>query len=201
MTATPKQISRLAKEAICYYGETEDTDVFKHVVSVSKVIFDNSQKFIVNATNDELEKAIRLAVKLPQGEGVKVGEPLYPMIEEFNRQCIYTPASSDPKLADYKDLDTQSLAQYPNTILLSSNPNLKLEEKLAKYMQPKYHIDKANVYLLAKMEDEGVSATAINTSLDEQLCNKKDIVNKEPSTDSKSSGYKLWELYELDDCT
>ncbi len=144
--------------------------IYRHDLKVSKVTFDNSKYFLVNATNEELLNAIRVADKLPANKCVKVGEPLYPMIKILKNQKVSTPASNDPKLAELGELTLDDLTNYPNTINVVKAPSTEHEKSLLRY-DPEYrhqYLGLANCSLVKDMEDEGEATTA-KTSLIDQL--------------------------------
>ena len=86
-------------------------DYFVHFVEVTKVIFENSTHFWVNAKDKDIQKAITKALNLPSGEGVTVGEPLVPLLK---RLCIASYYDY------YKDINSDNLEECikncPNTV-------------------------------------------------------------------------------------
>ena len=95
----------------CIYGY----DYLVHFVEVTKVIFENSTHFWVNAKEDDVQKAVTKAINLPNGEGVTVGEPLAPLL--FRQGIgVYNDY--------YKDLNYDNVEEwmnkYPNTVRIET---------------------------------------------------------------------------------
>ncbi len=181
ITANARDISRVSSECIGYSVQVEKANrrinnYYEHFIEVAKVVFTNSQHFIVNAIDSDVLNAIAKAKSLPDDKGLTIGNPQYPLIANLGRHRVV--ASKDKeRLNLFEGCTKEQLEKFTNTVDVVS------------------HFDLGNNANLAKdLEDEGMPGPYL-----EKVVTQYVTSNSNPTP--QKQGISLGEAYLHDDET
>lgn len=184
ITANARDISRVSSECIGYNVNGKNMDrhssvynCYKHFIEVAKVVFTNSQHFIVNAMDSKVLDAVEQAKALPDNEFLTVGCPQYPLIANMgHHKVVGSKEHERVKLSE--EYSKEELEKFSNTVDVVSDFDLG-----------------NNAALAETLEDEGIPGPYLEKVVTQYVTVEKSNSGRKP----QNKGMSMAEAYRRDD--